>query len=114
MKLYFDENLSPRIAVALRTRGIDAVSAHEVGNGRLTDAEQLAWAAGQGRTLVTGNVRDFVRLSRDAVRQEQPHSGVILCPTSARHRGVGSATQALVRIAKRYPKGLGPYDVIYL
>ena len=44
MKLYLDENLSPRIAEISRARGLDAVSAHEVGNTQLPDVAQLRHA----------------------------------------------------------------------
>jgi predicted nuclease of predicted toxin-antitoxin system len=42
---YLDENLSPRIAELLRTRGLVATSAHEVGNTHLDDRTQLRYAA---------------------------------------------------------------------
>lgn len=114
MKLYLDEDLSPQISERLRKRGIDAVSALEVGNAQLSDREQLAYAAEAGRCLVTRNVRHFVVLAREAVRREQPHAGIILCPSSIRGFEVRIIVDALTRLAKRFPEGLDEYDVLYL
>lgn len=114
MKLYLDEDLSPRIARALRRKGIDAVSAYEVGNLQLSDWEQLAYAAREGRCLVTRNARHFVLLSQEAIRRQQPHAGIVFCPS----RFQGSETQAivaaLVQVVRRYPEGLGGYNVLFL
>ena len=43
-----------------------------MGNRGLTDTAQLAFAAREGRCLVTGNVRYFVRLGQDAIRDDRP------------------------------------------
>ena len=80
MKFYLDEDLAPAIAVALRKRGVDAVSAHEVGNVELGDKEQLAFATRQGRCMVSANARDFRSLGHEAVEQGRPHAGIVLCP----------------------------------
>jgi predicted nuclease of predicted toxin-antitoxin system len=72
---YLDEHLPPVIAEHLRARGIDALAAVEADRaGRaITDEEQLAFAAANGRTLVTSD-RDFILLSVTCV----PHVGVVL------------------------------------
>ena len=114
MKFYLDEDLTPAIAVSLRRRGVDAVSAHEVGQVGLSDAEQLAFASGQGRCLVSANARDFKRLGRDAVEQGRPHAGIVLCSPRIHGLDAGAVVNALVEAAKRYPAGLGEYDVVYL
>jgi hypothetical protein len=114
VRFYLDEDLSPRIAVVSRSRGLDAVSAHEVGNHGLTDEEQLTYAARAGRSLLTGNVRHFAALGRRAVNMAVPHAGIILCPTGRHRRDPSGTAQALARIAAQYPSGLGEYDVIYL
>lgn len=114
MKFYLDEDLAPAIAVALRARGVDAVSAHEVGNVELGDKEQLVFATRQGRCVVSGNARDFRSLGRDAVEQRRPHAGIVLCPPRIHGRDVGAVVKALLEIAERYPAGLGEYDVLYL
>jgi predicted nuclease of predicted toxin-antitoxin system len=114
MRFYLDEDLSPQIAERLRKRGIDAVSALEAGNIQLSDREQLAHAAQAGRCLVTRNVRHFVLLAQDAIRRQQPHAGIILCPPSIRGFEIRAIVDALTRLAKRFPRGLGEYDVLYL
>jgi hypothetical protein len=114
VKFYLDEDLAPAIATSLRKRRIDTVSAHDVGQIGLTDAEQLAFAAGQGRCLVSANARDFRRLGRDAIEQGRSHAGIGLCPPRIHGLGVGAVVNALVEIARQYPAGLGEYDVIYL
>ncbi|MBI4609039.1 MAG: DUF5615 family PIN-like protein [Candidatus Rokubacteria bacterium] len=114
MKFYLDEDLSPQIAKRLRKRGIDAVSAFEPGNVQLSDREQLAYAGRAGRCLVTRNVRHFVVLAQDAVRRQEPHAGIILCPPSIRGFETGAIADALTRLTKQFPRGLGGYDVIYL
>ena len=114
MKLYLDEDLSPRIAERLRQAGIDAVGALDVGNVQMPDREQLAYAARESRCLVTRNVRHFVVLSQEAIARQEPHAGILLCPPSLRGFEIRAITDALARVAKQFPKGLGGYDVLYL
>lgn len=114
MRYYLDEDLSPKIAGTLRKRGVDAVGALEAGNGQLSDREQLGFAAQAGRCLVTRNVRHFTVLAQDAVRRNEPHAGIVLCPPGIRGFEVSRIADALMRLAQRFPKGLGEFDVIYL
>jgi len=114
VKFYLDEDPAPAIAVALRRRGVDAVSAHEVGSVGIGDKEQLVFATRQERCVVSGNVRDFRSLGHDAVEQRRPHAGIVLCPPRIHGPDVGAVVKALVKIAERYPAGLGEYDVLYL
>ena len=113
MKFYLDENLSPVIAEALRGRSLDAISAHDVGLTGTSDPAQLAFAASEGRCLVTCDFRDFADRGHEALRTRRPHAGIILCPASFVGE-VGAVTRALARVAERYPEGLGEYDVVYL
>lgn len=78
IRLYIDADISPRLARALRTQGYDAISAHEIGNSQATDAEHMAFAAAQGRTLLTCNARDFTPLFEDHWFTGRDHSGVIV------------------------------------
>jgi len=114
VKFYLDEDVSPKIAERLRKKGIDAVSAIEAGNLQLSDREQLACAAREGRSLVTRNVRHFIVLAQEAIRRQEAHAWIILCPPSMRGFEVKSIADALTRVAKRFPGGLGEFDVLYL
>ncbi len=114
MKFYPDEDLSPRIAVALRREGIDAISAYEAGRTQISDSEQLAYAAGDNRCLVTRNARHFIMLSREAINRQQPHAGILLCSHRLTGAEFRSIARRLIQITKQYPHGLGPYDILYL
>jgi predicted nuclease of predicted toxin-antitoxin system len=78
MKLYLDENMSSRVAQALRDRGHDAVSSHEVGNDGLSDEEQFQYATEQGRHLVTYNRRDYLVLADRWYRWGQHFTKILL------------------------------------
>jgi len=76
--LYLDEDVSVLVAALLRGRGFSAVTTH--GEGRLghTDADQLAYAASLGRTLLTHNRADFVALAEVYASVGRDHSGIVL------------------------------------
>jgi predicted nuclease of predicted toxin-antitoxin system len=114
MRLYLDEDLSPQIAQRLRRAGVDAVSAVEAGNVQFSDREQLRYAAAEGRTLVTRNVRHFVVLAKEAIARQEPHAGIVLCASSLRGFEIARIAAALERVVQRHPAGLGPFDVLYL
>ncbi len=114
MKFYLDEDLSPRICEILRRRGIDAVCASELGKREISDREQLIHATREGRALVTRNIRHLVQLSKEAIARQEPHGGIIFCPPRLRGFEFRAIADALTRVAKRFPKGLGEYDVLYL
>jgi len=114
VRFYLDEDLAPRLAKMLRRRGIDAVSAHELGNTQLTDLEQLDRAVLQGRCLVSANARDFIVLGRAAIAAGMPHAGIVLCSSRAHGGDVAGLARRLTEMARLYPRGLGEYDVIYL
>lgn len=58
MKLVVDMNLSPEWVTVLAAAGHDAVHWSAVGNPRATDAEIMAWARRQGRSVFTHDL-DF-------------------------------------------------------
>ena len=63
MKLYLDEDISPKVSVILRKKDVDSVSAHETGMLQASDEEQLTFAATEGRAMVTRNRDDFITLT---------------------------------------------------
>ena len=75
LRLYLDENVSDDIAAAFRRRGIDVLTAREAGNLGRPDAEQLAFATLEQRTVVTHD-----RGIRDTHWLHQPHAGVFFVP----------------------------------
>jgi len=82
MKLLLDEDLSPKIAVILREKGIDALSLHEIGRTGLTDQEQLEDAASEGCCFVTRNRNDYIVLTRQFFSSGIPHKGVLIVSSS--------------------------------
>jgi predicted nuclease of predicted toxin-antitoxin system len=80
VRLFLDEDVWPGLAVALRERGFDVVHAYEVERGGVSDAEQLAYAAREGRAILTHNAKDFVPMVIEYYFNERSHAGVILSP----------------------------------
>jgi len=78
VKLYVDADITPKLARALRARGYDVVSAHEVGNADASDVEQMAYAVAQGRALLTCNAGDFTAILEDYWDAGREHCGVIV------------------------------------
>ena len=75
--LYFDEDVNVLVAELLRVRGFDVTTARDEGQLRASDAEQLAYAVSQERTLITHNRIDFEELVQSYFDSGQMHYGVI-------------------------------------
>lgn len=78
VRLYIDADITPKLAGALRERGHDAVSAHEIGKAEVSDEEQMAFAAEEGRALLTCNAQDFAPLFEAYWLAQKAHSGVLV------------------------------------
>lgn len=72
VRLYIDENLTPKIAAQLQSRGIDAVSVRDLGLLGESDDNHLERAKSLGRILVTTD-QDFLKMSAD----NPDHLGII-------------------------------------
>lgn len=78
IRLYLDEDIDPLLARVLRDRGVDCLSTYEAHNQGLSDLDQLAFATSHMRTILTFNVKDFVRLAQEFAASDQHHSGIIV------------------------------------
>jgi hypothetical protein len=77
-RLYLDEDVSVIVGELLRARGYDSVSTRDVNQLGATDEDQLAFAAGAERVLVTHNRVDFERLISRYFNDDIHHFGVII------------------------------------
>jgi predicted nuclease of predicted toxin-antitoxin system len=89
VRFLLDEMYSERVAELLGERAHDAVHVRGIGLGGASDADVLARAVDDGRTLVTENASDFLPLL-----DQRQSAGVSMTPVlvalTAR-RGVGGA-----------------------
>jgi predicted nuclease of predicted toxin-antitoxin system len=111
-RLLLDEHFPARLAETLRDRGFDVVAVCEhVELIGLPDAELYAVAVGQGRRLLTENVRDFRPLLARAIAIGGEVAPLLLT-TSKRHPrnldALGSLASALTRFlaADQQPRAL--------
>lgn len=82
--LLLDEMFSDSIAWELRAQGHDAISiVADPALIGLPDDQVLAYAASEGRALVTANIKDFVPLDGRYRISGQAHAGMILVSTKA-------------------------------
>ena len=114
MKLYLDEDISPKVSVILRKRGIDAVSAHETGMLEASDEEQLSFAAAEGRVMVTRNRDDFITLTVQFFESLKPHEGLIIVPHTISGSEFSKLATLLAKYCKGYPQSLEPYTIEFL
>ena len=73
-----DEDVFKSLAPALRTRGFDAVSVHDLGHYGWADEEHLAYAADEGRAVFSFNAPDFIALHTLYHQEGRPHAGIVL------------------------------------
>lgn len=79
--LYFDEDSQDTTLIrALRSRGVDVITAAEAGMNGRTDEEQLQWSTTHGRVLYSCNARDFYKLHTSLLKLGESHCGIILAP----------------------------------
>lgn len=106
MKFYIDEDISPKIAEILRDNNIDAVSAHQVGRSGtgITDEEQLAYAAIEGRCLVTYNGRHYIALTSKFFEKEWKHAGIVIMPSSMPSDNFGMISKTLIEYIRQHKK----------
>lgn len=77
-KLYLDEDVHKNVATALRLKGYNVISVHEVQKHSLSDCQQLEYAIAEERAIFTFNVGDFNRLHKEYIESGKKHSGILL------------------------------------
>jgi hypothetical protein len=84
-----DQHFPDPVSRALARRGVNVLTAQEADRCGLPDADQLAFAAAEGRVVVTFDP-DYLALHQSEVE----HAGIAWCP--ARKYGIGELIQALL------------------
>jgi predicted nuclease of predicted toxin-antitoxin system len=74
-RLYADEDFDYPVVVELRSLGHDVLTVPEAGNSGDEDSEVLDYAISNGRSVVTHNRADFIRLHK----QTASHHGIVVC-----------------------------------
>ena len=111
LRLYLDEDVSARLAIRLISDGYDVLTASQAGraNLRISDEEQLAYAASTERAIFTHNIADYSKLAQSWAAAGREHAGIIL---SHRHpiRQLHIRFRAFMA---RYPDGMANvYDYL--
>ena len=79
IRLYLDEDtLSRSFVSALRSRGVNVLTAHEADMGGRSDLAHLEFAASTSRTVLTCNVGDFAQLHNEFMTSGRQHNGILV------------------------------------
>jgi hypothetical protein len=83
IKFLVDEQINPRVAPALRVKGLEAVSLHELGlnNQNFKDTPVLELAVSRGETVLTLD-SDFLRLHAEWMEVGKNHCGIFYGETN--------------------------------
>jgi len=114
VKLYLDEDISPKVSAILRKKGVDAVSAHEADMLQASDEDQLSFAAAEGRAMVTRNRDDFITLTVQFFEDLKPHKGLAIVPHTILGSEFSNLAALLVTFSKKYHNGLEPHTIEFL
>lgn len=76
--LYADEDVDVLVADLIRARGFDVLTTREAQRLHATDEEQLAFAASEGRALLTHNRADFESLHQIYIATGKHHAGILV------------------------------------
>ena len=114
MKLYLDEDISPKVAVVLRKKGLDTVSAHEISMLEASDEQQLSFAADEQRAMVTRNRDDFITLTVRFFIDLKPHHELIIAPHTIQGYQFSTLASLLVKFSKNYTHDMEPYTIEFL
>jgi hypothetical protein len=75
IELFLDEDVHSGLTHALRNRGYIAIHAQELDRKGAADSDQLLFAIQQERCFFTFNIKDFVILHNQHVKDQGKHCG---------------------------------------
>jgi hypothetical protein len=78
IRLYLDEDVSVFVAQLLRPHGFDVLTTKDAQNLGSADVVQLRYATTHRLTLLTHNRVDYELLHAEALRNQQPHAGILV------------------------------------
>jgi hypothetical protein len=90
-----------RLAVDLRGRGYDVLTTEQAGKDTASDAEQLAFATAERRSILTFNIRDFAPLHEEWQAAGQRHAGIIVSQQMG-SREYGVLLQRVLRLLNHF------------
>jgi hypothetical protein len=97
IKIYIDEDaMDSDLVAALRSRGVNVITALDAVLAEKSDDKQLAFAAEHECVLYTFNVSDFYRLHTEWVGAGREYAGMILAPQQ--RYSVGEQLRRILRL----------------
>jgi hypothetical protein len=97
IRLYLDEDaMENALAIALRARRMDVLTAAECGMANRSDEEHLDYASRKGLVLYSYNMRHYSSIHSQWLGSGRQHSGIILSPQQ--RYSVGEQQRRLLRI----------------
>jgi predicted nuclease of predicted toxin-antitoxin system len=106
VKLLLDEQISPKVAGRVRTAGVDVASVADLALTSHDDRTIFRAAIDDGRILVTYDIRDYVALYNDFLKEGRRIAGLVVVdvrtiPTNDIH----GLANALVKVVAAMAKG---------
>ncbi len=94
-RLYSNENFPLQAVGKLRELGHDVLTSYESGkaNRSIPDEEVLAFAAHDGRILITLNRKHFIRLHNE----NSQHTGIIVCTIDSNFEALAQRIHEVLR-----------------
>lgn len=101
IRLYLDEDaMDSDLVRALRLRGMDVVTALDLGLANSSDEAHLQAAADAGRVLYSFNVGDFMALHKEFMAAGKEHGGIVL--GQQQRYSVGEQLRRLIRLTQMH------------
>jgi len=102
IRFYLDEDaMDSDLVRALRVRGVEVITANDVGLIALPDEKHLSWAAENGCVLYSFNVSDFMALHVSYLASAKDHAGIVLA--QQQRYSVGEQMRRLLRLVEMKP-----------